>query len=269
MELETTLGIDLVAVEIADEVDVLIDLATAAGANAVRLTIRPADAVPAFTLWNDLPVRGVDDGVMVELGDLHAGERRQVLLGFEVPGRPELGAASICELDLRWLDLASMTEKVRTLPVNPNAVPRRRRGRRVMISGSAGSSRPSAPRGGRAPHVLTVAGKDAGTVRAGMPDERGEKERRRVARHQLGEYHERELRALLERVREGFAQLDAGEIDAFELDDLIHRYKRSAKELWRFCDLNRPESAVWMLEDARGQDDELDWWAAGEPRRRG
>ena len=114
MELETTLGIDLIAVEIADEVDVLIDLATAAGANAVRLTIRPADAVPAFTLWNDLPVRGVDDGVMVELGDLHAGERRQVLLGFEVPGRPELGATSICELDLRWLDLASMTENVGT-----------------------------------------------------------------------------------------------------------------------------------------------------------
>jgi hypothetical protein len=33
-------------------------------------------------------------------------------------------------------------------------------------------------------------------------------------------------------VREGFARLDAGEIDAFELDDLIHHYKRSARELW-------------------------------------
>ena len=84
----------------------------------------------------------------------------------------------------------------------------------------------------------------------------------------LGEYHERELLALLERVRDGFARLDADELDAFELDELIHRYKRSAKELWKFCSLNRAESAVWMLEDARKQGDELDWWAAGEPRRR-
>jgi hypothetical protein len=101
-----------------------------------------------------------------------------------------------------------------------------------------------------------------------MPDERSEKERRRAARKQLGEYHERELLALLERVREGFARLDAGELDAFELDDLIHRYKRSAKELWKFCNLSGPEAAVWTPEDARNQGDELDWWAAGEPRRR-
>ena len=102
-----------------------------------------------------------------------------------------------------------------------------------------------------------------------MPDERSEKAKRRAARKLVGEYHERELRALLERVREGFARLDAGEIDAVELDELIHRYKRSAKELWKFCNLNRPETAAWLLEDARAQGDEVDWWAAGEPRRRG
>jgi Ca-activated chloride channel family protein len=36
---------------------------------------------------------------------------------------PGLGAASICELELRWVDLASMTEKVATVPVNVNVVP--------------------------------------------------------------------------------------------------------------------------------------------------
>jgi hypothetical protein len=72
---------------------------------------------------------------------------------------------------------------------------------------------------------------------------------------------------LLERVRKGFRRLDEGEIDAFELDDLIHRYKRSAKELWKFCNLSRPEAAVWMLDDVQEKDDELDSWAAGEPRR--
>ena len=120
MELETTLDVDLVAVETAEHVEVLIDLATATGAHAVRLVVRPADTVPAFTLWNDLPVRGVDDGVMVELGDLHAGERRQVLLGFEVPGLCGLGVASICELDLRWVDVPSTTENVVMLAVDVN-----------------------------------------------------------------------------------------------------------------------------------------------------
>jgi hypothetical protein len=101
-----------------------------------------------------------------------------------------------------------------------------------------------------------------------MPDERSEKAKRRAARQLVGEYHERELTRLLERVREGFAQLDAGEIDAFDLDELIHRYKRSARELWKFCSLNHPETAAWMLEDAREQGEGVDWWAAGEPRRR-
>ena len=93
-----------------------------------------------------------------------------------------------------------------------------------------------------------------------------EKARRRAAREMVGDYHERELGALLEHVRDGFARLDAGELDAFELDDLIHRYKRSARELWNFCSLGA--SAAWALEDARERGEEIDWWAAGEPRRR-
>jgi hypothetical protein len=100
-----------------------------------------------------------------------------------------------------------------------------------------------------------------------MP-EPGEKARRRAAAELLGNYHERELRELLEHVRDGFARLDAGEIDAFELDELIHRYKRSAHELWTFCTLSRPARAARAIEDARERDEEVDWWAAGEPRRR-
>jgi hypothetical protein len=101
-----------------------------------------------------------------------------------------------------------------------------------------------------------------------MPDERSEKAKRRAARRLVAEYHERELRALLERVREGFARLDADEIDAFELDELIHRYKRSARELWKFCNLSGAEAAAWLIEDGRQRGEEADWWAAGEPRRR-
>ena len=104
-----------------------------------------------------------------------------------------------------------------------------------------------------------------GSVRLAMSDA-SEKARRRAAREMVGDYHERELGALLEHVRDGFARLDAGELDAFELDDLIHRYQRSARELWKFCSLGA--SAAWALEDARERGEEIDWWAAGEPRRR-
>src|SRR5215207_8011692 len=102
-----------------------------------------------------------------------------------------------------------------------------------------------------------------------MSEEQSEKARRRAARQLVGEYHERELARLLEHVREGFARLDAGEIDAFDLDELIHRYKRSARELWKFCTLSSPEGAAWAIADASERGEELDWWAAGEPRRRG
>jgi hypothetical protein len=51
----------------------------------------------------------------------------------------------------------------------------------------------------------------------------------------MAAYHQTQLRTLLEHVRAGFAQLDAAQIDEFDLDELIHHYKRSAAELWKFC----------------------------------
>ena len=82
----------------------------------------------------------------------------------------------------------------------------------------------------------------------------------------VGSYHERELRALLEHIRDGFARLDAGELDAFELDEVVHCYKRSARELRKFSNLGA--SPARAIEDARERGEEIDWWAAGEPRRR-
>ena len=93
---------------------------------------------------------------------------------------------------------------------------------------------------------------------------------RKAAVERIRGYHEAQLRLLLEQVREGFTQLDAGEIDAFDLDDLIHRYKRSARELWKFCGHTGSdmERASRMLDFWRDQDEPPpDWWEAGEPRR--
>ena len=44
----------------------------------------------------------------------------------------------------------------------------------------------------------------------------------------IAEYREQQLRLLLDHVRDGFAKMDAGEIDPFDLDELIHHYKRPA-----------------------------------------
>jgi hypothetical protein len=99
-------------------------------------------------------------------------------------------------------------------------------------------------------------------------DDRAE---RRAARELIGRYHEEQLGLLLEHVREGFARLDAGEIDAFDLDELIHRYKRSARELWKFCGQSGSGwlSAGRTLRYLEAQGEDLpDWWAAGEPQRR-
>jgi hypothetical protein len=61
----------------------------------------------------------------------------------------------------------------------------------------------------------------------------------------------------------------SGSLGNFELDDLIHRYKRSARELWKFCGQSGAswERAVSMLALLREEGDEPDWWKAGEPRR--
>ena len=73
---------------------------------------------------------------------------------------------------------------------------------------------------------------------------------------------------LVQRVGEAVDRYRAGEIDAFEVDQVIFRYGRAAKELWKFCNLGRPETVAWMLENERERGEAIDWWAAGEPWRR-
>src|SRR3954466_13322719 len=97
----------------------------------------------------------------------------------------------------------------------------------------------------------------------------GDKAERRAARELIASYHQSELRALLERVRAGFGRLDAGEIDEFELDDLIHHYKRAAGELWKFCGSTGGQwvQAANALKSLREKVEELVWWDRPKPRR--
>ncbi len=85
-------------------------------------------------------------------------------------------------------------------------------------------------------------------------------------------YHEARLADLLERVREGFNRYDCGELDAFELDELIHRYKRATRELWKFCgDVagTRAGFIARTLEAMQGRGETIDWWERGNPDRSG
>ncbi len=103
-----------------------------------------------------------------------------------------------------------------------------------------------------------------------MPRLSDTKADRRTAREQIAAYHQAQLRLLLEHVRSGFAQLDAGEIDEFELDDLLHHYKRAASKLWTFCGSSGGQwlQAANTLAYLREQGEEPDWWERGAPRDR-
>lgn len=92
---------------------------------------------------------------------------------------------------------------------------------------------------------------------------------RRADRATLVAYHEGQLGELLERVRNGFERFDAGEINAFELDDIIHHYKKAARELWKFCAVTGSHvgERVRVLQRWRAEDDLPDWWGDVESRR--
>jgi hypothetical protein len=96
-----------------------------------------------------------------------------------------------------------------------------------------------------------------------------EKAQRRAARKMIAAYHDEQLRLLLNHIRDGFAKFDAGEIDVFDLDEIIGHYKRSAAKLENFCGFS---GGQWLragrnLAYFREQGDEPDWWEAGTSRR--
>jgi hypothetical protein len=98
------------------------------------------------------------------------------------------------------------------------------------------------------------------------------KARRRADSALVGGYYEARLAELLERVREAFARYDAGELNAFDLDDEIHRYKRGTRELWKFCGSVTGSRAGFIartIEEMESRGESIDWWERGNPPRDG
>jgi hypothetical protein len=103
-----------------------------------------------------------------------------------------------------------------------------------------------------------------------LPAAPHEKAAGRAARAIVGEYHATQLAGLVDHVRESLSRYDAGEIDAFELDEIIHHYKRATQELWKFCvgGGSHVLCAARMLAYWEGEGEQPDWWEAGAPRPR-
>jgi hypothetical protein len=99
----------------------------------------------------------------------------------------------------------------------------------------------------------------------------GSKQERRDAQALVHAYHEAELAGLVEHVAQAIDRYRAGELDAFEVDELIHRYKKAAHELWKFCFVGGSGSYVERvaatLERLTADGERPDWWAAADRRR--
>jgi hypothetical protein len=70
---------------------------------------------------------------------------------------------------------------------------------------------------------------------------------------------------LLRRVVESADNFRAGEVDAFDADQVIFQHSRAAKELWKFCNLGEVVFAARMISEDEAP---TDWWERGEPRPR-
>ena len=90
------------------------------------------------------------------------------------------------------------------------------------------------------------------------------KSERRAAREVVAAYHEAQLAELIQRVGETVDRFRAGELDAFDADQVIFQYGRAAKELWKFCNLGDVVFTARLISEAGP----VAWWERGAPNRR-
>jgi hypothetical protein len=80
----------------------------------------------------------------------------------------------------------------------------------------------------------------------------------------VAKYHESQLATLVERVGDAIDRFRVGELDAFDVDQVLFQYSRAAKELWKFCNLGHPELAANTMRERPV----VDWWERGAPQKR-
>ena len=90
-----------------------------------------------------------------------------------------------------------------------------------------------------------------------------QKSDRRQAREAVAGYHEAKLAELVAHVAEAIDRFRGGELDAFDVDEVLFQYSRAAKELWKFCNIGDIERTAGQLHDGPP----IDWWERGAPTR--
>ena len=91
------------------------------------------------------------------------------------------------------------------------------------------------------------------------------KSERKAAFEAVGGYHATRLGELLNHVGEAVERFRAGDIDAFEADQVLFQYSRAAKELWKFCNGTDVEFTAQLIAEGAT----VHWWERGAPKRRG
>jgi len=88
-----------------------------------------------------------------------------------------------------------------------------------------------------------------------------DKSERRAAREVVAAYQRARLIELVQRVGDAVDGFRAGELDAFQADQVIFQYSRAAKELWKFCNLPDVEFTASLIGDQAPSD----WWERAAP----
>ena len=89
------------------------------------------------------------------------------------------------------------------------------------------------------------------------------KSERQAAREVVAAYHEVRLAELIRHVGEAVDRFRAGELDAFETDQVVFQYSRAAKELWKFCNLTDVVVTAEVIDERAP----VDWWKRGARKR--
>lgn len=98
----------------------------------------------------------------------------------------------------------------------------------------------------------------------------GTKGQRRADRALVAAYHEARLGELIERVGAEVDRFRAGEVDAYTVDEVLHRYHRAAQELWKFCwsgSSAQIEFVARAVQELAADGETIDWWDRAAPRR--
>ena len=112
--------VDTAVSEIAQTVNDLLDVS--AIATTVRIT--PLNQlVDSIQLRQDLPVWREPGSLIINIGDMYAGEERRILLNLGVPAVANLGTTTIANIDINFTQVSDLTDHHVQLPITVNVVP--------------------------------------------------------------------------------------------------------------------------------------------------